>query len=328
MFDASWAMNSARKTGIRRGAHADAGGAAARFLAAVSTPATIVLSVLGVALIAIALRDVFDALFHESGKGVLSRYLMRGVWRVIRRVGGKRWLPLAGPFSLIAVVLTWAALLVLGWALLMMPHMPEDFSFSGASHSGRFVESVYVSLTTLTTVGFGDISPAADWVRLILPVEALVGFGLLTASVSWLLSIYPVLSRRRSLAYEVHLLESAQREVGAKVPRLEPGAAERVYAELTTRLVTVERDMVTFPVAYYFASTDRRFALPSAMPTLLALAEEGRDSGGTDQVRLRASMLRTAIGDFALTTAERFHGSRAESTDELLADYARDHLLS
>jgi hypothetical protein len=38
-------------------------------------------------------------------------------------------------------------------------------------------------------------------------------------------------------------------------------------------------------------------------------------------------MLRDAIEDFARTTAERFHGSVAEDTGELLDDYARDHLL-
>jgi hypothetical protein len=38
-------------------------------------------------------------------------------------------------------------------------------------------------------------------------------------------------------------------------------------------------------------------------------------------------MLRDAIGDFARTTAARFHRSPAEDTEELLADYARDHLL-
>jgi hypothetical protein len=230
--------------------------------------------------------------------------------------------------ALIVVVLVWASLLVTGWALILMPHMPEDFAFQSAHHSGRVVESLYLSLTTLTTVGFGDISPGRDWVRIVTPLEALVGFGLLTASVSWLLSIYPVLSRRRSLAYEIHLLERAQKEVGTSVPSLEPAAAEGVYAELTSRLVTVERDMVTFPVAYYFASADTRFALASAMPSLLTLAEAGRSSGGTEQVRLRAEMLRIAIDDFARTTADRFHGSRAESTDELLADYARDHLVS
>src|SRR3954468_18697240 len=292
-----------------------------------STLPTVVLTVLAVLLIAAALRDVFDTLFHETGRAVLSSVIMRGVWRAFRRLGGRQRLALAGPISLIAVVMSWAALLIAGWALLLIPHMPDAFSFSTRAHSGRVVESIYLSLTTLTTVGFGDIAPAEGWVRLVPPLEALIGFGLLTASVSWLLSIYPLLSRRRSLAYEIHLLTEAESETDTGLTSMEPWAAESVYSELMTRLVSVERDMVTFPVAYYFTEADSRFALPAAMPSLLRLAEAGCGQDVTGPVRLRATMLREAIGDFARTIAARFHGSASEETEDLLEDYARDHLL-
>jgi hypothetical protein len=293
-----------------------------------STVPTVALTLAGVLLVAAALRDVFDTLFHESGRAVLSRLLMRGVWRVFRRLGGRARLSLAGPIALIAVVMSWATMLVVGWALFLTPHMPESFAFGDAPHSGRLVESLYLSLTTLTTVGFGDIAPAEGWLRLVTPVEALIGFGLLTASVSWLLSIYPLLSRRRSLAYEIHLLTEAEAKTGRPVTALDVPAAESVYSELTSRLVAVERDMVTFPVAYYFGEADSRFALPAAMPALLRLADAGRGPDAAEPVRLRATMLRDAIDDFARTTADRFHGSAAEGTEELLDDYARDHLLA
>jgi hypothetical protein len=293
-----------------------------------STVLSVVLTVAGVVLVAIALRDVFDTLFHESGRAVLSRLLMRGVWRVFRRLGGRERLTLAGPVALIVVVMSWATMLVVGWGLFLMPHMPDSFVFGDAPHSSRVIESLYLSLTTLTTVGFGDIAPAEGWLRVVTPLEALIGFGLLTASVSWLLSIYPLLSRRRSLAYEIHLLTEAEAKTGKPVTTLDASAAEGVYSELTSRLVSVERDMVTFPVAYYFGEADPRFALPAAMPALLRLAEAGCAEDVPEPVRLRATMLRDAIGDFARTTAERFHGSAAEGTGELLSDYAHDHLLA
>jgi hypothetical protein len=293
-----------------------------------STIATIALTVAGLLLIAIALRDVFDALFHENGSGVLSRRVMRAVWQVFRRVAGgpSARLELAGPVSLIAVVVVWAVLLVVGWALLLVPHFPEGFSVTGGASEGGFVDALYLSLVTLTTVGFGDIAPAEGWIRLVSPIEALIGFGLLTASVSWLLSIYPVLSRRRSLAYEIHLLGDAQAKTGTAVADLEGPAAEGVYSELTSRLVSVERDMVAFPVAYYFAQADRRFSLPAVLPALVELAEAGCAEEMPPRVRLRATMLRQAIDDFASTTAA-FHRSGGDSTEEKIEAYARDHML-
>jgi hypothetical protein len=106
-------------------------------------------------------------------------------------------------------------------------------------------DSLYFSLVTLATLGYGDISPLSGWLRMVAPLEALLGLGLLTGCVSWLLSIFPVLSRRRALAYEIHLLEEA------RIDPDDPGPPSplpcSVYADLTSRLVASERDLVTFP---------------------------------------------------------------------------------
>jgi hypothetical protein len=290
--------------------------------------ATVLVNVAGAALILVALRDVFDVLFNETGRAVLAHAVTRGVWRPIRRLAGSRprWFALAGPFALLAVIGTWALLMMVGWALIYVPHMPGSFNLtSQVNSSGAFVDSLYLSMVTLATVGFGDITPDTALLRVLTPLEALLGLALVTASISWLLSIYPVLSRRRSLAYEVNLLVQSQEEVGTKLLELEPASAEGIYSELTTRLVAVERDMATFPVAYYFVTIDERFSLPAALPSLLDLAERGTDESVSPRVRLRATMLLEAIDDF-LRTVSSFHGTDEGSTRELLEAYGRDHL--
>lgn len=286
---------------------------------------TILATAAGLLLIGIAGHDIFDALFNPEGRGVLARMLARGVWRTFRRAGaGSGALALAGPVALIVVIASWAALLALGWALLYLPHIPEGFegAFGGA---GDWVDALNISLVTLTTVGFGDVVPAADWLRLLTPLEALLGFGLLSASISWLLLIYPVLARRRSLAYEIRLLRDAGAEEPGALEHLRGEPAERLYQELTSRLIAVERDLVNFPITYYFAEADERFSLPAVAPYLLELAEHGTaDPSG--HVRLRARLLRRAVADFAATTASGFHGMAGATTEELLQAYARDHL--
>jgi hypothetical protein len=283
--------------------------------------ATIVLTAVGAAMIALAIRDAFDALFHPEGRATIGRTISRAIWRVLRRPGpGHPLFPLAGPLALISVIATWSLLLIVGWALVYLPHMPEQFSFQGARPSGSdLTHSLNVSLVTLTTLGFGDITPRAEALRLILPFEALVGFGLLTASISWLLLIYPVLARRRSLAYEIALLR------GAETGELDPAAAEGLYAELTSRLVAVERDLVNFPISYYFAEEDARFSLPAVAPYLLDLARRGAAEGQPDHVRLRASLLMQALEDLSVTAAD-FHGHPEGDAEERLRAYARDHL--
>ena len=289
------------------------------------TVGTILATAAGLLLIGVAGRDIFDALFHPEGRGALARRIARGVWGAFRRAGvSRRALAGAGPLTLLVVIATWAALLALGWALVYLPHIPEGFSGVSGGASD-WVDAVNISLVTLTTVGFGDVVPSADWLRIVTPLEALLGFGLLSASISWLLLIYPVLARRRLLAYEIRLLRDAAAEEPGVLEHLRGEPAERLYQELTSRLIAVERDLVNFPITYYFAEADERFSLPAVAPYLLELAEHGTaDPSG--HVRLRARLLRRAVADFAATTASGFHGMAGATTEELLHAYARDHL--
>jgi hypothetical protein len=285
-------------------------------------------TVAGVALVGIVLRDAFDALFHVEGQGTLSRVLTRLMWRTVGRTGrAHRLLPLAGPVALVVVITSWAIFLIVGWALIYWPHVPEGFRFDPGvdADDPALLNALNVSIVTLTTLGFGDVTPVAPALRLIVPCEALIGFGLLSASIAWLVSIHPALARRRSLAYEISLLRAAEADGRLSFDGLAPDATERLLAELTSRLIAVERDLVHFPIVYYFSAADPRFSLPVAAPYLLELGTRGAAPERPEIVRLRAGLLLAAIRDFAVTTANRFHGAEASDTEDLLRAYARDH---
>ena len=289
-----------------------------------STLATVCLTVAGVALIALAVRDIFETLLHPEGRGPVARGVMGAVWRFCHRAHGhRRVLLLAGPLGLLLVVGAWATLLVLGWALLLWPQLEEGFRAEGPAQSG-LLDAVHLSLTNLTTLGSPELVAEVDWLRIITPLEALVGFGLLSASISYLLLIYPALARRRTLAYELHLLRELDRRGEISPEKEGSDAAERLFAELTSRLVAVERDLVGLPVTYYFAESDERFSIASVVPYLLDLARRGSRLED-ERTRLRAQLLCDALDDFAETTAARFPQTRAHSTDAIFAAYARDH---
>lgn len=286
----------------------------------------------GLLVVALALRDIFHSLLHPAGRGRLGLTVMRATWRAVGMAARGRpgRLALAGPLTLVAVLATWAAMLGLGWALVVWPWMPDGFVFAeslGRPEHPSFADAVYVSLVTLTTLGFGDITPSDGLLRVLLPLEALLGFALLTASISWLLALYPPLSRRRSLAYELFLLREAARD--AQVPDvLAGGAAATLYSDLTSRIVTVQHDLATFPITYYFRDEDERFVLAAQVGYLLRLAEHGAADDRDPGLRLRAAMLRRAVDDLAAMTAQRFHGSAADSTVGALEAYARDHCVT
>jgi hypothetical protein len=289
----------------------------------------VVWTLLGIALIAIALRDIFDVLFHPLGRGVIARRVVRGVSALARRLpGGSGTIGLlVGPLSYIAIVATWATLLAVGWALVLMPQLPDGFTFDPgldpATHSG-FLDALYVSLVNLTSLGYGDISPASDAMRLLGPIETMFGLGLLTASISWLLSIYGAISRRDSLAHEVHLAKEAEERLGEKLADADPELLEALLAGFAEQLIRVRRDVIHFPITHYFRTEDEERALAGLLPFLGSLADEAGGEERPHSLRVRAEVLRMAIDDFAETLRTRLR-MRGEGTDETLRYYRSDH---
>jgi hypothetical protein len=289
-------------------------------------PAAVLLSTaVGVGLIGLALLDAFAALFSHVKRGTLSQALVRATWSTCHRLPATGALKFAGPVSILIVLASWVVMLTVGWALVYWPWMPTHFLHTAGLNApvSSLPDSVYFSLVTLATLGYGDISPLSGWLRLVAPLEALLGLGLLTGCVSWLLSIFPVLSRRRALAYEIHLLAEVRTDPDGPGPPSPLPCS--VYADLTSRLVASERDLVTFPITYYFHDDDTRFALPAVMGQLLELAEDARKQVGCPDVYFHGGLLLRAIDDFAASIAERFHLPARGSTREVLEAYARDH---
>ncbi|MBA3746826.1 MAG: two pore domain potassium channel family protein [Solirubrobacterales bacterium] len=271
----------------------------------------------------VALRDIFDVLFHIEGRAVLSRGIIRAVWRVVRRVAGTRpgIFALAGPLGLIAVIAAWAVLIAAGWALLLLPHLSSFRDAAGDPAQGGFLEALHISLGTLSTMGYGDVTPIEPWLRVVAPLEALIGFGLLTASVTWLFVVHPAVLRRRSLAYELWLI----RHTG-DVHDDAPVIGEQLLGELTSRIIAIERDLVAIPSSYYFAEQDERFSLAAELPFLRRLAHECKTDGADAGTVQRAHMLSTAIEDLLRTIARLVHGEDPLDADATLAVYAEDHL--
>lgn len=166
---------------------------------------------LGIALVLLALADVVHTMWHPSGQGRLSKLLLRLVWRLCQPLGepGRR---ACGPVGMMVVVISWAGLVLVGWALIYWPHLPGGFSFDPGTTPAdpAFLDALYISAVVLSTLGFGDVVPAGVPIRMVAPLESLIGFALLTAAVSWVLQVYPALTRRRTLSLQLDALRTAK----------------------------------------------------------------------------------------------------------------------
>ncbi|MEZ5078888.1 MAG: potassium channel family protein [Solirubrobacterales bacterium] len=287
----------------------------------------VVWTLLGIALIGLALRDILDVLFHPLGRGLIARPIMIGVSALARRLGGRAGALLAGPLSYGAVVATWALLLALGWALIFLPQLPQGFTFANgldpAAHSG-FVDALYISLVNLTSLGYGDIAPATTVLRILGPVETMFGLGLLTASISWLISIYNAISRRDSLAHEVRLAKEAEERLGEKLAAADPALLATMLDSFAGQLIRTRRDLIHFPITHYFRTEDDERALAGLLPFLRSLVEEASADGRPQALRVRAEILGMAIDDFAETLRLRLR-LPGETTEATLEHYQAEH---
>ncbi|MEU4132237.1 potassium channel family protein [Streptomyces wuyuanensis] len=280
-------------------------------------------SLLGAGMVMMALRDVFHTLWHPTRHGGLSRHVMAALWRLSQRLPLRRQAAgLAGPLAMVAVVVMWAGGVVVGWALIYWPQMPDAFSFAAGLEPGAHdgpVDALYVSLVTVATLGLGDIAPAEPWLRIVAPLEALVGFALLTATVSWILEIYPALTRRRALALR---LSQLQRNDPAP-QQLDSALGAGILDALAVHVAGISVDLLQYAESYYFHEGHDQTSLAASIRYASDLAERGLGARSAE-VRLSAALLTTALEDFATVLDQRFL-HKGGTTQEIFRAYAEDH---
>jgi hypothetical protein len=278
-------------------------------------------TVMGAGLILLMLADVFFTLLYPHGSGPVGRTIMRGFWLLSKRLRG-RASTIAAPLAMAAVIGAWAGLAAIGWALLYLPHLPQGFVYeAGVPQRGDFAEALYISMVTLSTVGFGEIVAAHPLLRLVAAFQAVTGFGLLTATVTWILQTYPALSRRRAVAHHLNLFKEAAGPEG--VTSLEPRHAAGLLESLARNVASVSIDLLSFHETYYFREVEQRGSLPATVAYAHQLASEAELSENPE-LRFAGRMLHAALDDLAEVLRGKF-GHPGTTSSEVFDSYALHH---
>ncbi len=280
----------------------------------------------GICVLAFTFAQIFQDLFHPTQSGALSEWVGRTTFRVLRRWPST--LSIAGPLTLVIVILLWASLQAVGFALIYWLAFPGGFHFvqsQPAVDKSDFWTVLYFSLQVMTTVGLGDLLPLAAWLRIVVGIQALVGFALLTASVSSIVLIYPPLSRMRTLARFTETLVEGSKRTGVDVVS---DHAQDLLNGLAVNVIQARVDFIHFPVLYYFHADRRRSSLARALPKLLSFAETGLTSNVSEQVRLATATLQTALEDLAQVLSHRFVHAGSNDPAGIFRAYAKDHVIA
>lgn len=188
---------------------------------AISSLTINLLTAFGVMLLWLVAYDVYATILHARARsGPVSELLNRSVWRTARAISFRlsrhrrhRFLNGIGPLLLPLLIIILVVLLVTAFALIYFPRMPAQFSLTAENYSGAWLESLYFSGVTLTTLGYGDVTPRTVEMRFVALIESVTGFGLITLIVTYLIAVYGALEHKRTVALSFY----HQAEGGADV---------------------------------------------------------------------------------------------------------------
>jgi Ion channel len=125
------------------------------------------------------------------------------------------------PLSLLALLLFWAALFILGYGLLLWG---LALPLSAISNTISFPTYLYLSSTTFFTLGLGDVSPLPGLGRFLLVSEAALGFIFLALVISYVPVLYQAFSRRE---LRISLLDARAGSPGTAVELLSRNCARK-----------------------------------------------------------------------------------------------------
>jgi hypothetical protein len=165
-------------------------------------------TVSGVLLLLLVAADVYATILDDRPRvGALGDTLNRSVWRValavarrVSRTRRHRLLNFVGPLLMPALIILYITLLTFGFGLIYYPRLLTLFKVSEGFGKPGFWDAIYFSGMTLTTAGFGDITPQARTMRLLAVAESAAGVALISLAVTYLLTVYSALERKRAVA--------------------------------------------------------------------------------------------------------------------------------
>jgi Ion channel len=181
-----------------------------------------------------------------------------------------------GPFSLLLLLLMWALMLIFGFGLVYFS-MRSPFGDVMTGHTptelAQFGTDLYVSGTTLFTLGLGDVVPHSSLARAVIISESGMGLGFVALVIGYVPVLYQAFSRRE---VSVALLDARAGSPpnAAELMRrhaFEGGdeAMTRLFEEWERWSAEILESHISYPILCYYRSQHDSQSWLSALVSIL-----------------------------------------------------------
>lgn len=282
-------------------------------------------AIAGAIIVLIVLWETFETIVlprRVRRRFRLTVLFYRLTWRPWRAIGRllapkrrETFLGYFGPLSLFFLFILWAFGLMVGFAFLY---------YSARSMEGnlRFATCLYLSGTTIFTLGIGDVAPHAAIERFFVVLESGIGLGFLALVLSYLPVIYQAFSRRE---VNIVLLDARAGSPPTAAELLKRHRGSHGMDALQELLAGWERwsaeileSHVSYPVVGYFRSQHSNESWLAALAAILdvcALLMSSVENACARQARLTFAMCRHTVVDLA----QVFFAAPLTASDDRLA---------
>jgi hypothetical protein len=205
--------------------------------------------------------------------------------------------------SLIFLLAVWASSMVVGFALIFYA---LNSPFNDATQGPSFRSDLYVSGTTIFTLGLGDVTPRSAWARELVIFEAGTGLGFLAVVMGYFPVLYSAFSRRE---VSISLLDARAGSPPTAAELMRRHSYEGGETALSLLMVEWERwsaelleSHISYPLLCYFRSQHNNQSWLSALTAVLdtsALLIADVRGNEARQAQLTFAMARHAMVDLA-----------------------------
>ncbi len=157
--------------------------------------------ILGLAVLAVVL-DIWELGTSQKEMAILSSlyfcfFYLFAIYSMLKYVLAAGEITIEKLFASIAVYMTMALLFALIYRIIFQMN-PEAFVFANApkGETSLFFEFIYFSFTTITTTGYGDVSPASHQAQAFAVVQQMIGVLYVAVLVARLTNLYSTSSPR------------------------------------------------------------------------------------------------------------------------------------
>ncbi len=227
---------------------------------------------LGALLIALINYDAICTTLSASRSGPVTNRLISGVWSVLlfihQRHRCHKLLTAAGPWITVGLIGMWLLTAWLGW-LLLFCSATDAVVNADTQVPASFIERMYYTGYTLTTLGYGDFVPGNDYWRPVPTLAAANGFFLFTLTITYMLNIVSNVTQKRHLALSISSLGESPLEI------LEATHDNGEFVSLSQQLQAIQQTISTlgqqhlaYPILHYYHGEHSQKSLSLAMARL------------------------------------------------------------